>query len=182
MIYFTSDQHFGHDNIRKYCDRPFSSVKEMDEEMIKRWNSVVKDYSDIVYHLGDFCLGDNAKPYISRLVGRIRFVIPNNHHDRRWYANKPDLPNVEYLSPLEFIEVQGIGIALCHYPIAVWERSHYGAWMLYGHVHRKDFVLPGFTMNVGVDHQNFYPVSFAAIREDMEQMGWHKNWKADYIK
>ena len=182
MIYFTSDQHFGHENIIKYCNRPFSSVEEMDEEMIKRWNSVVKDSSDIVYHLGDFCLKDDAKPYISRLNGRIRFVCPNNHHDKRWLHKKPDMPNVEYLSPLEFVEIGDVCIALCHYPIAVWERSHYGAWHLHGHVHRTGFHVPGFTMNVGVDFQGFYPVSFEGIRDFMMDIGWHKDWKAEFIK
>ena len=55
MIYFIADPHFGHENILKLCDRPFSSVEEMDELLIRRWNETVSD-EDTVYLLGD--LGD----------------------------------------------------------------------------------------------------------------------------
>ena len=52
MDFFTSDQHFGHKNIIKYCDRPFESVTQMDDEIIACWNSVVSP-SDTVYVIGD---------------------------------------------------------------------------------------------------------------------------------
>ena len=55
-IFFTSDSHFGHENIIRFCKRPFNSVREMNEELIHRWNSKVRP-NDIVFHLGDFCWG-----------------------------------------------------------------------------------------------------------------------------
>lgn len=55
-IWFTSDTHFGHANIIKYCNRPYKDTEEMNADLIKRWNSTVgKD--DLVWHLGDFSLG-----------------------------------------------------------------------------------------------------------------------------
>ena len=82
-----SDTHFGHENIIKYCNRPFSSVEEMDARMIKLWNNVVKK-NDIVYHLGDFGVGN--KEYISKIVSKLNgriFLILGNHdsHPVKWY-------------------------------------------------------------------------------------------------
>lgn len=52
-IFFTSDTHFWHENIIKFCNRPFSSVEEMNDTIIENWNKVVGE-NDIVFHLGDF--------------------------------------------------------------------------------------------------------------------------------
>lgn len=49
MIYYTADQHFGHSNIIRFCDRPFATAEEMDEALINNWNEFVSD-NDIVYH------------------------------------------------------------------------------------------------------------------------------------
>ncbi|WP_258934193.1 hypothetical protein [Nesterenkonia pannonica] len=49
--FFTSDHHFGHANIIRYCDRPFADVAEMDEAMIDRWNETVSP-DDEVWVLG----------------------------------------------------------------------------------------------------------------------------------
>jgi calcineurin-like phosphoesterase family protein len=81
MRFFTSDLHFGHANIIKYCERPFNDVPHMNEMLIHNWNSVV-DYTDTVYVLGDVALGpwsewDNL---LTRLNGRKELVIGN--HDR----------------------------------------------------------------------------------------------------
>jgi calcineurin-like phosphoesterase family protein len=71
-VWFTADHHFGHENIIKFCNRPFASAQEMDEAMIERWNSVVKP-DDKVYHLGDFTLNNAAAAdhYFKQLNGRI---------------------------------------------------------------------------------------------------------------
>lgn len=54
-IYFTSDHHLGHENIIKFTNRPFDSVEDMDQELIKRRNSGVNTY-DKMYDLSDFRL------------------------------------------------------------------------------------------------------------------------------
>jgi len=76
-IFFTSDTHFGHKNILKYCNRPFVNVEEMDEVMIERWNGRIGK-NDSVYHLGDFSFSSNPKTYFERLNGK-KILIIGNH-------------------------------------------------------------------------------------------------------
>ena len=59
-IWFTSDTHFGHKNILKFCKRPWDTVEEMVEGLIQNWNRVVgKD--DLIFHLGDFAFATNGR-------------------------------------------------------------------------------------------------------------------------
>lgn len=61
----------------------------MNKEMIKQWNSVVKE-DDKIYHLGDFGFGSKEQiaNVISKLNGRI-FLILGNHdnHTPQWYRD-----------------------------------------------------------------------------------------------
>lgn len=171
MIYFTSDHHFGHANIIKYCNRPFRNVAEMDQEMIQRWNSVV-NYADTVYHLGDFCLGNArmARTYFGRLNGYIKILSNPWHHDKCWLP--PDGSNREFrtksghlvglLPPLAVVTIKRQVIVLCHYPLAFWDRKHYDSWHLHGHSHGRHHG-EGKILDVGVDSNRFYPISFAEI-------------------
>lgn len=177
--FFTSDTHFGHENIIKYCNRPFSSVDEMDQTLIYNWNNVVGT-EDRIYHLGDFTLLGYRKfaEYLTKLNGEI-IIIPGGH-DWRWieeideskitsksgyfYLLESTLVSLTYsqLSQTKYPQV----IVLCHYAMRVWDRSHYGAWHLYGHSHGT---LPGIgkSFDVGVDNWNYTPVSLDQITEKM---------------
>ena len=78
-IWFTSDLHFGHRNILKFCKRPWDTVEEMDEGLIQNWNRVVgKD--DLVFNLGDFAFATNGrwKELLSQLNGH-HYLILGNH-------------------------------------------------------------------------------------------------------
>ncbi len=53
------DFHFGHNNIIRYCNRPFRSLDEMDQTILERLNASVKA-NDTLHFLGDFCIGSNG--------------------------------------------------------------------------------------------------------------------------
>ena len=68
MIFFTSDLHLGHENCIRLCNRPFSSIEEMDETLIENWNRKVTG-KDTVYILGDLIYRSKKPPeeYLRRL-------------------------------------------------------------------------------------------------------------------
>lgn len=175
--WFTADTHFGHANIIKYCKRPFKDSVEMNETIISNWNSVV-DRNDMIFHLGDFCLGPKEKniadgyfdDLIKRLNGFIVFIKGN--HDRTAWANRHKFCSAH--DSYHEIEINGKDITLCHYAMRVWNKSHHGAWQLYGHSHGS---LPddpySLSFDVGVDCHNFTPIGF----EQVEQIMAKKQWK-----
>ncbi len=93
-VWFTSDTHFAHRNVIEFCKRPFASIEEMDEEIIRRWNERVEP-GDRVYHLGDFAFGDHD-PYLSRLNGMKNLVI-GNHDGGRWRKATLGIPASAWL-------------------------------------------------------------------------------------
>jgi calcineurin-like phosphoesterase family protein len=166
--FFTSDQHFDHENIIKFCNRPFSSVLEMNEAIIQRYNELVMP-SDIVYHLGDFCFSQHADAYFRRLHGQ-KFLIIGNH-DRGKNIHKLPWANVYDLADVLINKRQ---IVLCHYAMRVWKGSSRGSWHLYGHSHNGLKEPNSLSFDVGVDSWNYYPVSLDQIQAKME---WKKSYR-----
>lgn len=161
--WFTSDTHFGHKNIIKYSNRPFNSVDEMDEAMIANWNARVKPNDD-VYHNGDFAFHKNPDRYLCRLNGRKHLIIGNHDSDvcinsTYWESTQPYLELV----------VNNTKLVLCHYAMRVWNRSHHGALMLYGHSHGS---LPGTnqSLDIGVDCWDYKPVNLFEIMDRMKTL------------
>lgn len=159
MYFFTADEHYSHPRIIEYCNRPFSSVIEMDEEIIKRHNEVVKD-NDIVIHGGDFTLRSSyveAIEYRNQLKGDHIFI--RGSHDK-WLNNTKCHDIWQKMIEDQYVVV-------CHYAMRVWPRSHYNSWQLYGHSHGK-LEPVGKQWDSGVDNNQFYPVSFDQVKEIMK--------------
>lgn len=154
----TSDHHFGHENIIKHCNRPFINTDDMQEQMISRWNSVVRP-NDLVYHLGDLFYRIrtiDAHAILDRLNGKIFFIEGN--HDQVAAKMKGRFVGYERLHE---IEIGGHKVVLCHYAMRVWRNSFHGSRHLYGHSHGQ---LPedplSLSFDVGVDAGwDFTPVS-----------------------
>ena len=158
MYFFTGDEHYNHRNILKYCDRPFDSVEEMDEELIKRHNSVVGK-NDVVVHAGDFTLEKKevAHKYQQRLHGTHIFL--KGSHDY-WLRGARCHEIWEKT-------IDGIYVVVCHFAMRVWARSHFNSFQLYAHSHGKLDPI-GKQWDIGVDNNDFYPISFDQIREIMK--------------
>jgi len=171
--WFSSDYHFGHANIIKYCNRPFRDVEHMNEVIIKRHNERVKP-EDTVYFLGDFCFKNSkggkegegalyrADYYMQRLNGH--FICIRGNHDNNNSLNTRTESAV--------IDIGGKKIFLVHNP--EYANKEYEI-NLVGHVHNnwKIRVLDGWTgniaVNVGVDVWNFYPTNIQEILRRIQE-------------
>ena len=157
MYFFTADFHWDHAKIIEYSNRPFSSVEEMNEELIKRHNEVVRK-GDIVIYAGDLTWLKNRKIIQERLISRLKgdLIFLRGSHDR-WLSGANQIWEKM---------VDGHYIVVCHYCMRTWARSHYNSWHLFGHSHGR---LPpiGKSHDIGVDTHNFYPYSMDEVIEIM---------------
>ena len=110
-VFFTSDTHFGDEKAMRLSGRPFSSVQEMDDELILRWNETVPEDS-MVFHLGGFGFGKYMRgiDILHSLSGRIYLVLGN--HDQQTLcrghvhsgplSGGADLARMKYLFPTQY--------------------------------------------------------------------------------
>lgn len=173
-VWFTSDTHYYHRNIIKYClasRGQFSDEVEMTEYLISAWNSRVGQ-NDTVYHLGDVSFGNPEKTVnvLKRLNG-VKILIRGNH-DRRHIECRAfiDAWDNVFDSYLE-IEIDNIPVTLCHYPMIEWNRMHHGAYHLYGHVHgNRMHEERGRRMDVGVDtRSDLAPWSWEEVHQHLSR-------------
>lgn len=180
MKYFvTSDLHFSHSNIIKYCNRLFQNVDEMNSTLIKNWNEVVS-FNDTIFVLGDFCLSRNLNEINSianQLNGR-KILIKGNHdlfEKEDYLSNGFD---EVYEHCLE-IYLHNSFWVMCHYQMARWNNSHKGSFHLFGHEHwNQQYELKHslYTQlffserkyNVCADANNFKPVDLFYIKKQIE--------------
>jgi len=193
MIHFSSDHHFWHSNVIRYCSRPFTSVEEMNEMMVLAWNMNVHP-DDTVYVIGDFSLAFRAvETFPQRLLGK-KILVPGNHDFCHSYHKKSRTPEnrekwlqkyrdhgFEILPEQTTLDLPGIGVVnMCHHPYAgpyelenggdkyaKWRPVDDGKILLCGHVHEKWKTRrsPKGTLmiNVGVDVHGMAPVSLDSL-------------------
>lgn len=170
-VWFTSDLHFEHKNIIKYCNRPWT-FEEQTTQLVDRWNSRV-GMDDDVYCLGDFTF-DNHKQFnrvvnvIKHLHGNIHFIKGNHCDPALWQMiEDANIPHVIWIKDYAEIKVDGRKIILSHFPFAIWNGSHHGSWHLHGHCHGSYHVC-GKILDVGIDnHPDHQVFSFDEVCEHM---------------
>lgn len=188
--WFTADTHFGHENIIKFCNRPFSNVEEMNQTIIKNFNSVI-DPKDLLVILGDVCMGNirESLALIPKINGH-KVLVPGNH-DRVWSGYQQSAP--KKIEMLTLYNENGLSIwpesafristdgshsyLICHFPYEgdsqeieryqQWRPSrsrHPNTWLIHGHVHNS-WKVKDRQINVGVDVWDFLPVHEDTITE-----------------
>ena len=176
MIYFTSDLHFNHDREFIYAPRGFSSIHEMNDIIIEKWNSII-NMEDDIYVLGDLMLGNNetAIKMIKNLKGNIHIIRGNHDTDTRITLYN-DCYNIVEITEGQYLKINGYHFYLCHYPTITSNLEKDGNLKshlinLFGHTHQNNNFyndIP-FMYHVGVDSHNCYPVSFEQIIEDIKK-------------
>lgn len=196
-VFFTSDTHFGHKNILRFCNRPWATIAEHDQALIQNWNDIVPEDA-VVFHLGDFCYKGGGFPTIQHLKGLLhgQIVLIRGNHD-------PDTRKTQNFQKLQQlftgvydllqIEVEGQRILMSHYPLLTWPHAYgqHPTWQLFGHVHLRKRItsLDAFTVEqccrptqyeVGVYLNGYRPISFQNLKERIEYQVKNKcnvlNW------
>ena len=147
----------------------------MNETLIDNWNSVVGK-EDVVFHLGDFCLGGASEwiNILERLHGKIHLIL-GNHDLKNW---RPKYAKYFWeVTMQEYIKVDNHDLYLHHYPFLHYADAGH-IWQLFGHVHTGQYNIKNVSellpllhptqYDVGVDNNNFTPISFAQIRNIIE--------------
>lgn len=181
-VFFTSDLHFRHGNIIKYCKRPFETVQEQTEKLIENWNKTVPDTAT-VFILGDFAFANKNqwRSILNQLTGKKYLILGN--HDRPSDIPEEEFEEIADLATvvIKIKENEYKTFILSHRPILCWEGSNDGSIMLYGHVHTctnpeveetidSELIkfMPKNSWDVGVDNNNYKPISIEEVLEQIE--------------
>lgn len=161
-VFFIADPHFGHKNIIDYESRPFKSVEEMDETLIKNWNNTVSK-TDKIFILGDFSFYSKERIYeiVTQLNG-IKILVLGNHdriHSVQWWKD------VGFNDVSKNPIIYNNNFILSHEPFGLEKYMPY--FNIYGHVHwHKNYMgygKKGFC--VCIERIGYKPISWDEIME-----------------
>jgi len=174
--FFTSDWHLGHETILRGFRKVFASTDEMNNKIISNLFDTLRP-GDQLYFLGDlywkYPKSELDKLFTSLKRHRIGFHFITGNHDPKSLTYSA----IVWQGTLKDIIINKQPITLCHYPMVVWNKSHHGAWQLFGHIHYEDNtwnkllirdIYEGKQINVNCELHNFMPLSFEEIYELMK--------------
>ena len=177
-VFFESDTHFGHVNILEFCNRPYKNVEEMNHCLIDNWNKKVPA-DGLVFHLGDFAWGGYPfwKNIRDQLNGKI--ILIKGNHDEKNLTTTGAQELFEHVAYQMKIRVEGRAIYLNHNPFLCYGGTYRDpkglVYQAFGHVHsgpgakgldveRLGVLFPT-QYDVGVDNNNYEPISWAEFNE-----------------
>lgn len=165
--FFTADWHFFHNAIIEYCKRPFRNEKEMHNTIIRNHNEVVGE-QDNVYVIGDVAMLspshiERLRPILDRMHGTKHLILGNHDEGKAFSYENVGFTTVH----TALIYDKEKKIILRHDPAACVVIPD-GLWLV-GHVHNlfKFINAPIKCYNVGVDVNDFYPVTIEQITSNM---------------
>lgn len=167
-IWIISDLHLGHDNIIKYCNRPFENTYYMNQCIRDNWNSVVKP-QDIVWNLGDVYMGkswtsgETIYDFLRSLNGHKRLILGNHDNGLDQNLIRTHEKIVVWRMFTEF------RIMLTHIPIHKDSFRHKCKINVHGHLHNNVVMDANgrpdkMYKNVCVEHTNYFPVHIDTLR------------------
>ncbi len=166
-IFVMSDPHFCHNKDFIFQKRGFSSIVEHNEILIQNHNSVVKP-EDVIYCVGDWSWGDTIS-FFMRMKGSFHYIKGN--HDKNFHNILKGIMGSKILSYTPgYLDVfiDKTPVTFNHFPMVRWEKSHFGAWHIFGHVH-SDWCPPnGKIMNATLDALHNFPISWEDIKKYMK--------------
>lgn len=182
-LFWTSDTHFSHSSIIKFCDRPYKDVDEMNEKLIENWNKKVPQ-DGLVFHLGDFAWGGGYtewKRIRDQLNGKI--ILIKGNHEMKNLSPKAEEELFELSTWQMLAEIEGRKVLMNHYPFLCYAgvyRDPKGlVYNTFGHVHsgpnKKGQDIPRLTnlfptqYDVGVDNNNYEPISWYELNENIQK-------------
>ena len=153
--WITSDLHFGHSNILKFCPETrghFRDVEHMNSEMISLWNKSVQ-HEDKVYILGDvaFTNAERAAAIMLSLNGT-KILVQGNHDSKLVKDLRFSNCFAEIHDYLRLVYNKTTLVIMFHYPIYEWDQMHRGSIHFHGHLHGNHNGMPGSrALDVGYD-------------------------------
>jgi len=169
--WFTSDLHFFHKNILKYCaqSRPFGSVEAMNQAIIDNWNNTV-DQEDSVWVLGDVSFGPVGPTVdiLKSLKGKKHLIVGN--HDKKLLKEQDFRDCFATIDNYVEFRYNHVKICMMHYPIESWNEKNHGSLMLHGHSHGNPLQTQGRILDVGVDTNKLMPYNLLDVYSSLTQV------------
>lgn len=164
--FFVSDTHFGHHNIITFeaRNRPFATIEEHDEELIKRWNLTVGP-DDAVIHLGDVAFNTRL-PLVERLNGRKKTLLMGNHEHKKATEYLKYFDDVKSYLDLDWPDF-GYHAIVSHIPVHPCQLESRFQFNIHGHLH-GDRIPDWRYVNISVEHTDLKPISLSALKQECE--------------
>lgn len=182
-IWITSDWHFNHNKDFVYTPRGFTCVEDMNEAIIEKHNKIVEP-DDIVYCLGDLCLGGSSsdnliecKKMISSMKGHFKIILGNHDTSTRaqMYSECENIDSI--LGFADIIKYHKYHFYLSHFPTLTSNLDYdkplkQRTFNLCGHTHTNNPFLDsdkGYIYHCEVDAHNCYPVNIEQIILELKE-------------